>query len=324
MSIWKKETSKISLKFGIFLYNKVYDYNTEEGLKKFRVFKANVEKIKENNKVNTSFQEGINHLTDLTHEEFLEYYNLKPMDTKAIKTGLRKLVTLDEYEETTEVIIQEPVVARNNVNWISMTLPIRNQANCGSCWSFATMATVEANWNMYKGQLNGWLSTQQLVDCDTTNQGCRGGWYRGSFAHLKSYYAIADSAYPYYSGSSGQTYQCQQNSITPTNVRISTYEAVSNNADEVYRLLGSGPVAVLVDAATFQSYTRGIFNWQCSSVPNHAVVLVGYGSEGNVGYWIIRNSWGDWWGEGGHMRIMENINNSNSCLVGSSGYLPRF
>jgi len=233
-------------------------------------------------------------------------------------------MSLDEYDEDTEVSVQTPIVARNNINWISKTLQIRNQASCGSCWSFATMATLEGNWNIYKSQLTGWLSTQQLVDCDSSNYGCGGGWYRGSFAHLTRFYAIADSAYPYYSGSSGQAYQCQQDRITPTNVKLSTYEAVSNDANGVYRLLESGPVAVLIDAGPLQSYTKGIFNWQCASQPNHAVVLVGYGMEGNVGYWIIRNSWGDWWGEGGHVRVMENANNNNSCLIGFSGYLPRF
>jgi len=109
----------------------------------------------------------------------------------------------------------------------------------------------------------------------------------------------------------------------PTNVRLSSYEEVYNNSNEVYRMLQTGPVAVLIDANPLQSYQRGIFNWQCYQT-NHAVTLVGYGMEGNVEYWIIRNSWGDWWGEGGYARIMTNLNNNNSCFVGSSGFLPIF
>jgi cathepsin L len=66
-----------------------------------------------------------------------------------------------------------------------------------------------------------------------------------------------------------------------------------------------GPISVIVDSSYFGSYQSGIFNGcnQTSPDLNHAVQLVGYGTENGIDYWIIRNSWGSDWGENGYMRM---------------------
>lgn len=74
--------------------------------------------------------------------------------------------------------------------------------------------------------------------------------------------------------------------------------------------LASGPIAVrlTVDSSFFE-YTGGVFtSTMCGGPPNHVVVIVGAGVEPSSGlpYWLIRNSWGPDWGEGGHMRILRN------------------
>jgi cathepsin L len=71
-------------------------------------------------------------------------------------------------------------------------------------------------------------------------------------------------------------------------------------------LVTEGPIAVSVDASTWRAYSSGVYSGCNTETPdiNHAVTLVGYGVDPVEGpYWTIRNSWGTYWGENGHIRI---------------------
>jgi len=248
------------------------------------------------------------------------------MNVKAVKAGMRKLVSLDEFndeDETASLPVQTTLSGRADINWTQKMQGVRNQENCGSCWSFATMATVEGNWNIRKNLMVGWLSTQQLVDCDHSNNGCHGGWYSGSMNHLRTNLAMRDAVYPYTSGETGVQGACRYDANNATSVRTTGY-LESNNANDLYNLLRDGPVAIAVNVNSWGSYSTGIFDEPCTPGVNHAVTLVGYGTEGGVGYWLIKNSWADYWGEKGYIRIKEDAYNSNSCSVGAYGFQPTF
>jgi len=64
-----------------------------------------------------------------------------------------------------------------------------------------------------------------------------------------------------------------------------------------------GPISISVGATNWHNYESGIYDGDCGLVTNHAVVLVGYGTENGNGYWIVRNSWSDTWGENGYIRL---------------------
>ena len=73
-----------------------------------------------------------------------------------------------------------------------------------------------------------------------------------------------------------------------------------------------GPIAISVDAASWFSYSSGVFSGcgkQSSYDLDHAVQLVGYGvdSATKTPYWLVRNSWGTGWGESGYIRIKRNV-----------------
>lgn len=85
--------------------------------------------------------------------------------------------------------------------------------------------------------------------------------------------------------------------------------------------VAQAPVAVAVDATKFQFYDSGIMTpYGCSSsdnAVNHAVTIIGYDRTGSAPYWIVRNSWGADWGEGGYLRMQMD---HNTCGISDYPY----
>ena len=102
--------------------------------------------------------------------------------------------------------------------------PVRDQGECGSCWAFASAAVMEGNYNV-KNKIKSptsstWLSTQQLVDCDTNSAGCDGGWALGAlFYYSKNTGLVGEKDYSYSSGSSGLTGICKNDIVSNLNVK---------------------------------------------------------------------------------------------------------
>jgi len=126
-----------------------------------------------------------------------------------------------------------------------------------------------------------------------------------------------------YSGNS-----CNYASYKPL-TNITGYQYCSNltsykcTSQTVYNLLAKGPLSVTTDggSAAFQSYQSGLFNAPCTII-DHAVVLAGFGVSGTTQYWLIRNSWGLYWGESGYIRIVVNPSNNYSCFIENEAILP--
>jgi C1A family cysteine protease len=300
-----------------FIFNKSYDYNTESGIEMYKTFRTNVQRINEHNAKKLSWTKGINHLTDMTDAEIKKHYNLYAVSPKYLASNLRSLkgVSLDDYNDDEENIAPDNLGVRSDVDHREFMRPVKDQGNCGSCWAFGTVAAIEGNFSKLKTMLTECLSEQQLVDCDTLNGGCRGGWYTNA---MKFYYhqaPVTAANYPYV----GVQHSCAQaGKPTQDNVNVVSYK-YSYNANLLFASLLIGPAAVAVNANDdFYAYEQGIFDAPCTASVNHAMVLVGY-AEGS---WILRNSWGSDWGEAGHMRLKENFGNSNSCMTGRYGYRP--
>jgi hypothetical protein len=193
--------------------------------------------------------------------------------------------------------------------------PIKNQASCGSCWAFATTSNVESVNAIATGKLTP-LSEQVLVDCDHycghyrfrqgCDNGCGGGLSPNAMRYIIDSGQQSEDAYPYV----GKNQQCRNSSIPPV-VHISNWTFIDDNEDSMKQWVGSkGPIVVSVDASRWSSYTGGIMS-STSICPendqtlNHAVDIVGYGTESGTPYWIIRNHWATSWGEKGYARIIQ-------------------
>ena len=269
-------------------YGKQYQ-TVQEYMARFNIFKKSLKKIYSNG----SFATGITQFSDMTPAEFKRtYLNL---DINVLNT-----IKFEKAEP------QRLFGAPTEFNWVDegAVTPVKNQGSCGSCWAFSTVANLEGLYYL-KNKESKTFSEQQLVDCDTQDAGCNGGLMEYAFAWIKSNGGLeTDADYPY----KGRKQTCSQSS-SKFAVSVSGYEKLSSENEEDIKnyLLKTGPLAVALNADPLQYYDSGILDLDTEECDpegmNHAVALVGYGSENGNDYWIVKNSWGTSWGEQGYFRI---------------------
>jgi C1A family cysteine protease len=205
--------------------------------------------------------------------------------------------------------------------------PIKNQGGCGSCWAFGTVAPLECNIKL-KDHVTVDLSEQWLVSCNSDGWGCSGGFWAHDYHQWKTdpcggTGAVPEDAFPYVAS------DVPCNCPYPHDYLITSWAYIGNDysvppvANIKQAILDHGPVSVAVYAnSAMQAYTGGIFNGCASGTINHAVALVGWDdNQGTSGVWIMRNSWGSGWGEGGYMRIPYNCSSIGyaACYVNYQG-----
>jgi len=184
--------------------------------------------------------------------------------------------------------------------------PVRNQGGCGSCWAFATVAPLECNILIRDG-ISVDLSEQWLLSCNRSNYSCSGGWFAHEYHEWRTDScggsgAVLESAFPYVASQ----VPCNCPYAHPYTIAgwayVGSSGGVPSTAAIKQAIIDYGPVSVgvYVDSA-FTNYSGGVFNACTDGTPNHAVALVGW--DDADGAWILRNSWGPYWGEGGYMRI---------------------
>jgi len=232
----------------------------------------------------------INKFSDMTPEEFK-----KMMGYKA-----------DLAQPTNDVITLNEVGLPDSVDWRTQgaVTPVKNQGQCGSCWSFSATGSVEGINKIKSGTLVS-VSEQQLVDCSTKegNQGCNGGLMDLAFKYVESHKLETESDYPY-KAVDGKCKVDESKAV----VGITGFKDVTPKSPaQLQAAVAQQPVSVAIEADTevFQSYSQGIISSTgCGTSLDHGVLVVGYGSESGKDYWILKNSWGEDWGEKGFFRIL--------------------
>lgn len=197
--------------------------------------------------------------------------------------------------------------------------PVKNQLACGSCWSFASTGALEAHYFLKHNQ-SVTLSEQNLVDCVKENFGCEGGWMIPSFEYVRINGGInPEHIYPYQAVNSQCRYQSQYIAAT-----CAGYQVI-RSGDEQHMLeivATKGPLAVAIEVnGNFMNYKQGIYNdHSCGQSVNHAVLVVGYGTENGQDYWLVKNSWGMEWGDKGYIKMARN--QQNQCGIASFAVYP--
>eukprot|EP01028_Stygiella_incarcerata_P006451 TRINITY_DN2623_c0_g1_i1.p1 TRINITY_DN2623_c0_g1~~TRINITY_DN2623_c0_g1_i1.p1 ORF type:complete len:392 (-),score=79.50 TRINITY_DN2623_c0_g1_i1:37-1212(-) len=298
------------------IHEKTYQ-SEEEANYRFKVFSDNVMRIEEhNNKADQTFKMGINMFTDLTDEEFSARNRLNW--TPPSQTGTPKVPSSSSMPSLKSL--------PSSKNWVTegRVSPVKNQGSCGGCWAFATISTIESALAILESTNNvPVLSEQQLIDCDVdgNDDGCNGGFYTYAFDYYisKNKKVMTEECYPYTASDDSCKYSDDATCIRAEVLSYETLYCSPSNILNSYNLLMNAiqvnPVAIAINADEVQHYSSGILPFSvcgASSRPNHAVVVVGYGTDNGNDYWLVRNSWGPYWGENGYFRL-ERSTSANTC-----------
>lgn len=190
---------------------------------------------------------------------------------------------------------------------------IKDQGQCGSCWAFSTVGSIESHTEIQNGIYTS-LSEQQLVDCSTWNNGCGGGNFDLAFDYQKKNGAMTEADYPYTAADG----TCAFDSAKVANHHVTGYNDVTPyDAAQLKAHIARGPVSIAIQANqyAFQSYSSGVLanDGSCGEQLDHAVLAIGYGHEAGKDFILVRNSWASTWGDNGLIKLEVN---SDSCACG--------
>jgi len=289
-------------------FNKRYE-TIQELENRFSIFKSNLRNIILHNLDHTqNFTMGVNQFTDLTPQEFKDTY-VGGMRTEVGSYGCKS------YSSSS-------FGSPSSIDWRlkGAVTSVKDQGQCGSCWTFSSTGAVEGAWAIATGKLID-LSEQELVDCVTGitygSHGCNGGQMDGAFKYIIEHGQCSASSYPYTSGSTKIAGTCQKCSSVATITSCS--DVKPNDQISLKGAVSQQPVSIAIEADTryFQSYAGGVLtSTSCGTNLDHGVLLVGYGNENGQDYWLVKNSWGTTWGDKGYVKIARSSSTNDPGICG--------
>jgi len=196
---------------------------------------------------------------------------------------------------------------KSRFSWTDLgkVTPVRNQSSCGSCWAFAAMGAYESSY-LIRNNISIDASEQDIINCAGAGS-CSGGWYDPVFDFMLTNGVATEVTEPYQAidafcdATNAKPYRAINWGFVTAKHEIPSVSEIKD------ALCQYGPLSVAVNAtAAFQAYTGGVFNENATGSINHAVTIVGWDDDKNA--WLIKNSWGSWWGDNGYMWIDYNSN----------------
>ena len=258
-----------------------------------------------------TFTMGVNKFADMTHEEFVATF-----------TAPKKTFASHPKRIATAVTADLP----DTVDWRTegYVTPIKDQGQCGSCWTFSATGAMEGAVMKSSGSLPS-LSEQNLMDCvHPERDGCDGGSMTSAFKYVISNGIMSESDYPYKAHDSGVNV-CNFEASESV-AEMTDYHHVDHGSESALQeaVANVGPISVAIDAShhSFQHYHSGVLDSDsCSSSSlDHGVLAVGYGEYHGTPYWLVKNSWGKHWGMEGY--IMMRRNHHNMCGIATDASYP--
>jgi cathepsin L len=194
--------------------------------------------------------------------------------------------------------------------------PVKDQGHCGSCWSFSATGAMEGIWAIHSGDLLS-FSEQELMDCsaDYNNMGCNGGEMSAAFRYAIDNGVCNEDDVPYKT----KTHSCM-NDRCENRTYFSDCKILPHGRPSVMmRYIQFHPLSAAIQAnhPVFTFYKSGVITTPvCGDNPDHGVLIVGYGTEDGIDYWLVKNSWGTDWGDNGYVKIGRDMNSNDYGVCG--------
>jgi C1A family cysteine protease len=273
-------------------------YAPEEFFYRYNTFKSNFDFVEKHNAGNHTWEVELNKFADLSSGEFKNIYlGYKPELSRSARH-----ISLND--------VQVGAYPSGSLDWVAKgaVTGVKDQGQCGSCWSFSATGGIEGIVQLKHGHLTS-LSEQELVDCagDFGNAGCNGGLMDSAFKYVEANGLCTEAAYPY----TAKDGTCKKTSCSVSaDSKITGYKDVSHTENALGAAVDGQPVSIAIEAdqSGFQMYKSGVFCGTCGQNLDHGVLLVGYGTSSGTDYWKVKNSWGTSWGEAGYILICRNKN----------------
>jgi KDEL-tailed cysteine endopeptidase len=290
-------------------FNKKYE-TIEEFETRFGAFKENFLTIFFHNMdIRQNFTLGINQFSDLTNDEFKKFVHRSSVTGPVTGYGCKSFSS-------------DATSAPEMVDWRQKgaVTSVKDQGQCGSCWTFSATGAVEGIWAISKNNLVD-LAEQELVDCaqgrDYGSHGCSGGMMDGAFKYIKEYGQCSNAEYPYTSGVTKTEGDCK--SCNPVAHIMGCADVAQNDQLSLKAAVAQQPVSIAIEADTayFQSYKSGVLDSaKCGTNLDHGVLIVGYGEENGLKYWLVKNSWSTTWGDNGYVKIARSDKQNDAGICG--------
>ena len=266
----------------------------EEFNKRFSAFKENLNIVGKKEAIN------LPKFIDISQEEFRKkYLNFKISPDFLTQKSKEKPRNLQHQKRNLEALPK-------SFDWrkYGKVSSVKEQGECGVCWAFATAANLESLYAIKYNKILD-LSEEQMLDCDTINDGCDGGNMEEAFRYIKKAGGLMKEIDYRYTQIKDRCKFVQSKAI----INVTGWKILdTSDEDEIAKILmEEGPLSIGINADNLQLHERGIYDASHSSCPvdnlNHAVLIVGFGEEKGEKYWIIKNSWGENWADNGFFKI---------------------
>jgi len=268
---------------------------------RLQVFAKNHELIQSHNGKNLPYKLGHNEFSHMTLSEFRDHFRIG-----STRPGFLRKAPRDIYQASNDDISSLPA----EVDWVAKgaVTDVKNQGQCGSCWTFSAVGALEGAFYLKHGTLVD-FSEQELVSCDDSDSGCNGGLMDSAFAWIQKHNGLCtDKDFPYTSGT-GSTGTCPDTpcKVVPGSAPKSYKDVKAESVSSLMSAVSKQPVSIAIEADqfAFQFYHSGVLSGSCGQNLDHGVLLVGYGTDDDSGlnYWKVKNSWGSGWGMNGYILI---------------------